>query len=156
MGLDVDSDYLLLNCWCNLVIVWITCPVQWPTFFWWVSCTVYGTCKYFFSFTKITLKLGPMILFTHLKIILLQYFQFWAISGIQTNPYTRDLINFNINYLAKFGILTSLKKKKKLSLIRYVKSTNKNDFCLNATFIFQKVFFKGIYFLFLKNTNKQS
>ena len=50
--------------------------------------------------------------------------------------YTRDLIvDFNVNYLAKFGILKSLKKK--ISLIRFVKATNKNDFCLNATFIFQ-------------------
>ena len=35
---------------------------------------------------KTTLKLGPTTLFTHLKIILLQYFQFSAISGIQTDP----------------------------------------------------------------------
>ena len=32
---------------------------------------------------KITLKLGPTALFTHLKIILLQFFQFSALSGIQ-------------------------------------------------------------------------
>ena len=35
---------------------------------------------------KFSLKLGLTILFTHLKIILLQYFQFSAISSIQTNP----------------------------------------------------------------------
>ena len=33
---------------------------------------------------KIQLKLGPMTLFTHLKIISLQYFQFLVISDIQT------------------------------------------------------------------------
>ena len=32
---------------------------------------------------KITLKLDPTVLFTHLKIILLQYFQFSVISSIQ-------------------------------------------------------------------------
>ena len=31
---------------------------------------------------KTTLKLGPTVLFTHLKIVLLQYFQFSTISGI--------------------------------------------------------------------------
>ena len=39
----------------------------------------------FFSAKK-TLKLGPTALFTHLKIILLQCFQFSTISGIQTDP----------------------------------------------------------------------
>ena len=33
-----------------------------------------------------SLKLSPTALFIHLKIILLQCFQFSAISGIQTNP----------------------------------------------------------------------
>ena len=33
-----------------------------------------------------SLKLGFTALFTHLKIILLQCFQFLVISGIQTNP----------------------------------------------------------------------
>ena len=32
-----------------------------------------------------SLKLGPTILFTHLKILLLQYFQFSIINGIQTD-----------------------------------------------------------------------
>ena len=35
---------------------------------------------------KITLKLSPTILFIHLKIILLQYFQFSTINDIQTYP----------------------------------------------------------------------
>ena len=35
---------------------------------------------------KFSLKLDPMTLFTQLKIILLQCFQFLAISGIQTDP----------------------------------------------------------------------
>ena len=34
---------------------------------------------------KIILKLGPTILFTRLKIILLQYFQFSTINDIQTS-----------------------------------------------------------------------
>ena len=36
--------------------------------------------------TNFSLKLSPMALFTHLKIILLLCFQFSTISGIQTNP----------------------------------------------------------------------
>ena len=51
----------------------------------WVSCTIHETRKYSFSIKK-TLKLGPTVLFTHLKIILLQCFQFSTISDIQTNP----------------------------------------------------------------------
>ena len=39
-----------------------------------------------FFIEKTTLKLGPMVLFTHLKIILLQCFQFSAMSDIQTDP----------------------------------------------------------------------
>ena len=35
---------------------------------------------------NVKLKLGPMSLFIHLKIILLQCFQFLAISNIQTDP----------------------------------------------------------------------
>ena len=34
---------------------------------------------------NVKLNMGPMALFTHLKTILLQCFQFSAISGIQTN-----------------------------------------------------------------------
>ena len=54
-----------------------------------------STCPTFFSgshalfirpasifFIKITLKLGPTVLVTHLKIILLQCFQFSTINGI--------------------------------------------------------------------------
>ena len=57
-------------------------------FFQWVLCTVHGTHKPLFS-TKLSLKIGHTALFTHLKIILLQYFQFSVlskISGIQTHP----------------------------------------------------------------------
>ena len=50
---------------------------------WWVSCTVHGTRKYGIQQKK-PLKLGLTALFTNLKIISLQYFQFSAISGIQT------------------------------------------------------------------------
>ena len=41
--------------------------------------------KYFF-FQKNNFKTKSTVLFTHLKIILLQCFQFSAISGIQTDP----------------------------------------------------------------------
>ena len=52
--------------------------------FWWVLCIVYGTRNYLKK--KKTLKLDLTVLFTCLKIILLQYFQFLVISGIQTDP----------------------------------------------------------------------
>ena len=54
-------------------------------FFVWVSCIVHETCKYGFQ-QIFSLKLAPTTLLTHLKIILLQYFQFSVISSIQTNP----------------------------------------------------------------------
>ena len=44
-------------------------------FFQWVSCTVHETNKLIFL-AKLLLKMGLTVLFTHLKIILLQYFQF--------------------------------------------------------------------------------
>ena len=50
------------------------------------------TRKYFFS--KSTLKLGPTVLVTHLKIILLQYFQFSTISDIQIDPYFLEKMNY--------------------------------------------------------------
>ena len=49
-------------------------------------CTVYGTHKYGFG-QIFSLKLGLTTLFTHLKMILLQYFQFSAISSIRIDHY---------------------------------------------------------------------
>ena len=54
----------------------------------WVPWTVHGTHKSHFS-TTFLLKMGPTALFTHLKIILVQCFQFSVsvtISSIQTDP----------------------------------------------------------------------
>ena len=56
----------------------------------WVTCTVHDTHKLHFS-TTFSLKMGSTALFTHLKIILLQCFQFSIfsfskISSIQTDP----------------------------------------------------------------------
>ena len=45
-----------------------------------------------FFFRKITSKMGPMALFTYLKVILLQCFQFSAISDIQTDPKSKSHI----------------------------------------------------------------
>ena len=50
-----------------------------------VPYTVHETHKPLFS-EKFSLKIGPTTLFTYLKIILLQCFQFSIISSIQTNP----------------------------------------------------------------------
>ena len=48
----------------------------WPSQPWTVhGCTVHGSHKFHFS-TTFSLKMGPTILFTHLKIISLQCFQF--------------------------------------------------------------------------------
>ena len=46
---------------------------------------------------KTTLKLGLTTLFTHLKIILLQCFQFSAISGIQTDPMWVGVVTMLMN-----------------------------------------------------------
>ena len=59
-----------------------------PNFNWndtvqWVSCTVHETHKPFYSAT-FSLKMGSTALFTHLKIILLQYFQFSVFSNINS------------------------------------------------------------------------
>ena len=51
-------------------------------FFQWVSCIVHRIHKYFI-YKKKKLKLGLTILFTHLKIILLQCFQFSVFSNKQ-------------------------------------------------------------------------
>ena len=54
-----------------LVKVLLKCVCQW------VSCTVHRTHKFLFS-TKLLLKIGLTVLFTHLKITLLQCFQILA------------------------------------------------------------------------------
>ena len=58
--------------------------IQTNTYYTWSICT--NLCKYFlFILANFSLKLCPTALFTHLKIILLQYFQFSTKSGIQTD-----------------------------------------------------------------------
>ena len=57
-------------------IQWVPCTIQW------VPCTVYMTYKHLFS-TKFLLKMGLTALFTHLKIILLQYFLFSVFNNKQ-------------------------------------------------------------------------
>ena len=81
------------------------------------QCLCFGLFLFFFFFEKIishgimhcsvdpqvfylkkkTLKLGSTVLFTHLKIFLLQYFKFSIfskISGIQTDPYSIEMTYF--------------------------------------------------------------
>ena len=53
-------------------------------FFFWLSYTVHRIYKYHIQ-QLFSLKLSLTALFTHLKIILLQYFLFSVISGIQTD-----------------------------------------------------------------------
>ena len=63
--------YIYIYCVCLDCIENRLCLVS--AFFSWILCTVYGTSKY--EKKNPTLKLSPMILFTYLKTILLQYFQ---------------------------------------------------------------------------------
>ena len=53
--------------------------------FQWVPCIVHGTHKPLNS-ANFSLKIGLTTLFTHLKIILLQCFQFLFFNGIQADP----------------------------------------------------------------------
>ena len=71
----MHADYMGSRALCTvqetLCIVQETlCTVQW------VPCTVHGIHNHFIQ--EKTLKMGPMTLFTYLKIILQQYFQFLA------------------------------------------------------------------------------
>ena len=68
------------------------------------------THKFHFSAT-FSLKMGPTALFTHLKIILLQCFQFSVfnfskISSIQTDPYSWYFTSFLLNFFffLMFGV----------------------------------------------------
>ena len=84
----------------DFVCQWISCIVHgthylfdqqnfhWNDIIQWVPYIVHRTHKLLFS-TKFLLKMSLTALFTHLKIILLQYFQFSVfskISCIQTGP----------------------------------------------------------------------
>ena len=89
---------------------------------------LFTACKYFIKKKK-NLKLNPTILFTHLKIILLQYFQFSAISGIQIDPSVSLESTFcvfsnihiflvgSVHYPLNSQVLFSAKTTLKLSLI---------------------------------------
>ena len=65
----------------------------------WVLCTVHGTHEPHFSVT-FSLKIGSTILFTHLKVILLLYFQFSIFSYIKT-----DSKNHSFNYIYLSSLL---------------------------------------------------
>ena len=54
---------------------------------------------------KKTSKLSLTILFTHLKIILLQYFQFSVISGIQTHPKSEVSFSYNSFLIQVLGAI---------------------------------------------------
>ena len=62
--------------------------------------TVHGTHKSIFS-TKILFKIGPTALFTHLKIILLQYFQFLVFNKINNIQTDLKFPNENVTKLGK-------------------------------------------------------
>ena len=85
----------------------------------WVPCTIHKTHKSLFS-TKLSLKINHTALFTHLKIILLQYFQFSVKLAVSkctlTNNFNYMYISFlqilinNLNY--QIPIISPLKKKR--------------------------------------------
>ena len=70
------------------------------------SASVYCLCSHKFHFSTIfSLKIGPTVLFTHLKIILLQYFQFSVfnfskISFIQTDAKSTKYIKYTAPHWA--------------------------------------------------------
>ena len=70
------------------------------------SNTLFTRLTNIFFLAKTTLKLGLTALFTHLKIILLQYFQFSIISDIET-----DTQKFNSNGKHLSNIITCLCEK---------------------------------------------
>ena len=72
----------------------------------WVPCTIHKTFKPHFLAT-FSLKMGPTILFTHLKIILLQCFQFSIVS-----KRTLSVINYFLSVIY-FQVKIFLGKKKK-------------------------------------------
>ena len=63
---------------------------------------------------KFSLKLGLTALFTYLKIILLQFFQFSAIKGIQIDP---DSISLGYTHLHIINFVEILIKKKKKNYV---------------------------------------
>ena len=99
-------------------------------------------------FSKTFIKMGPTALFTHLKIILLQYFQFLAFSSIQTDPKTTTPINIFfywmwiltnplLNYIFLLSsILAKFQEKKKSIAMSSIK-------CLNFEFCSLKLYIKN-------------
>ena len=70
--IDLVPIWIQLSHICVFVFFWKHVSVA-VVVFQWVLCTIHETHKLLFS-TKLSLKIGPMALFTHLKNILLQYF----------------------------------------------------------------------------------
>ena len=104
-----DSGYCLMNSSRTFFYFFVPLSHQWILY------TVHGTHKYHISAT-FSLKMDPTILFTHLKIILLQCFQFQfsistTISSIQTNPLSQlKKIVMKVSPL-KFEININLKSR---------------------------------------------
>ena len=70
--------------------------------FFWVGLVHYLQDTQVSLSANITSNLSPMVLFTYLKIILLQCFQFSVISGIQTDPLTSVLENHSYTAIVKY------------------------------------------------------
>ena len=93
LRLDTDDASSVSHFCVFLLLFLFFYSITWDVICQWVPCTVHGTHKPLFS-QKLSLKIGLTTLFTHLKIILLQCFQFSVfnkISGIQTHPKVKKL-----------------------------------------------------------------
>ena len=88
----------------------------------WIPCTVHKTHKSHFS-TTFSLKMGLTVLFTHLKIILLQYFQFSKISSIFKWTLNLENLIYYINYFVETEVMAKCqneandKRKKKTTSV---------------------------------------
>ena len=110
------APYSLNNC--NPYLPGFPLKDCWGSFLW-----VYGHYLWDLQFEKNTnliLKLDLTVLFIHLKIILLQYFQFLVISRIQTNPiyllpsiikvWTQIMPKCHISHCKSFSIVTTIRQ----------------------------------------------
>ena len=97
----------------------------------WVPCTIHKTHKSLFS-TKLSLKINHTALFTHLKIILLQYFQFSVKLAVSKCTLTN---NFNYMYISFLQILINNLNYQIPIISPLQKKRNGKDLCLVKVFI---------------------
>ena len=111
--------WLILSVWIhvhvfNFFFSRVFCFLRQLSLFMHYSSTVHGTYNHFIQ--KKILKMGPRVLFTHLKIILLQYFQFSVSAKIS---YINRILSFGllekISFIYQIGLS---EKDKEVSFIK--------------------------------------